>query len=111
MGWAMKDGRDDSNGAEQITKYERWIGELEARQRTLAASRSSYLRFFLGSLVASMFGYFWNVWFGAATVLTGVLFCGFGFYVVLVRLAEYRSELATLRETVRQFRAQRSEDA
>ena len=88
----------------QLEKIEGWIVELEARQRTLGASRTSYLRFFVASLVASALGFVWNVWIGAAALFTGVLFCAFGFYVVLQREAEYRRELAQFRETARKLR-------
>jgi len=89
---------------EQIEKYETWIRELEARQKTLAGSRQGYLRFFAGVLVASGAGFVWNPFLGAATLVTGVLFCAFGFYVVLGRERDYRDELVAMRRTAEDLR-------
>ena len=90
--------------AEQLARYEDWIRELEARQATLAGSRRRYLRFFVGVMVASIAGFVWSAWVGAATLFTGVLFCLFGVYVVLGRERDYRDELAATRRTVRDLR-------
>jgi hypothetical protein len=88
----------------QLAKYEAWIAELERRQTTLAGSRRGYLRFFAASLAVSSLGFVWNPWVGAGTLFTGVLFCAFGFYVVLRREGEYVRELAAVRETARRLR-------
>jgi hypothetical protein len=90
--------------AEQVTKYEAWIRELEARQRTLAASRSGYLGFFAAMLVVSTLGFAWNAWVGAATLVTGILFCAFGLYVVLARDGQYTREIEATRRTVTALR-------
>jgi uncharacterized membrane protein len=89
----------------QLAKYEAWILELEQRQRTLAGTRTGYLRFFTGALAASALGFFWNPWVGVGTLLTGIIFCAFGFYVVLRREGDYVRELAEARETTRSLRA------
>jgi len=88
----------------QLAKYDAWIAELERRQKTLAVSRPGYLRFFAGSVVVSALGFFWNPWVGAGTFFTGLLFCAFGFYVVLRRDGEYVRELTAVRETAQRLR-------
>ena len=90
--------------AEQVAKYEAWIRELEARQKTLAASRRRYLGFFVAALVASTLGFVWNAWVGAAGLVTGILFCVFGFYVVLARDGQYTREIEATRRTVTTLR-------
>lgn len=90
--------------AEQAAKYEDWIRELEARQKALAGSRQRYLTFFAAALVASTFGFAWNAWIGAATLATGILFCAFGFYVVLARDGQYTREIEATRRTARALR-------
>jgi hypothetical protein len=90
---------------EQLAKYEAWITELESRQKILAASRTGYLRFFVGALVASAGGFFFNLWIGAATLFTGVMFCAFGFYSVMIREGDYVRELKATRREVARIRA------
>jgi hypothetical protein len=88
----------------RLAKYDAWVEELERRQKTLAASRPGYLRFFAGSVVVSSLGFLWNPWVGAGTFVTGLLFCAFGFYVVLRREGEYVRELTAVRETAQRLR-------
>ena len=88
----------------RLAKYDAWIRELEQRQRTLAGSRLSYLRFFAGAGVVSCVGFAWNPWVGAGSLVTGVLFGAFGFYVVLRREGEYVRELGEARETAGRLR-------
>ncbi len=90
--------------AAQLAKYEAWIRELEARQTTLAGSRTRYLRFFIGAAIASIVGFAWNPWVGAGTLCTGLLFCLFGFYVVVVRERDYVRELEEARAMARRLR-------
>jgi hypothetical protein len=82
---------------EQLVKYETWIREIERRRDDIASKRTGYLRFFVGMLVASNLGFFWGVWFGVGSLLTGILCCLFGFYTVLYREGEYVDEIAWLR--------------
>jgi hypothetical protein len=96
--------------AEQLEKYEAWIRELESRQKILASNRAAYLRGFVVALVVSAAGFFWNTWIGAATLFTGILFCAFGFYVVMVREGEYVRDLKHTRREVYRLRAA-AEDA
>lgn len=90
---------------EQLAKIGAWIVELEARQKKLGASRTGYLRFFVGALAVSGLGFVWNLWFGVGAFLTGILFCAFGFYVVLVRESDYRHEIAQLRKDAERLRS------
>jgi hypothetical protein len=93
-----------SDNLAQLAKYEAWIAELERRRKTLATSRPGYLRFFAGSVVVSSLGFICSPWIGAGTFFTGLLFCAFGFYVVLRREGEYVRELTALRETAQRLR-------
>ena len=90
--------------AEQLEKYEAWIRELESRQKILASNRTAYLRGFVLAFALSALGFFWNTWIGAATLFTGILFCAFGFYVVMVREGEYVRDLKHTRREVHRLR-------
>ncbi len=89
---------------EKLAKYEAWILELESRQRTLATSRATYARLFAASLVLSFAGFFWNQWVGAGALLTGILFCIFGYYAIAVRQGDYERELKQTRREVARLR-------
>jgi hypothetical protein len=88
----------------RIEKYETWIHELEERERALAGSRRLYTRVFIGAVVVSVLGFFWSVWFGVAALLTGIMFCVSGFYMVLVRGDEYKREIQRNREELEKLR-------
>lgn len=89
---------------EKLAKYEEAIRELEARQAELEKNRGAYMKVFAVIVVASLAGFAWNVWLGAATLFTGALMGLFGVYVVRVRAGDYALELAHLRETVDDLR-------
>jgi hypothetical protein len=84
--------------AERIEKYEEWIRELEARKGNLASARRLYFRVFIGAIFVSVLGFFKSPWFGVGAILTGIMFCVCGFYMVLVRSDEYDRELRRNRE-------------
>ena len=92
---------DDS----QIAKYEAWTQKLEHLQAEVVRKRPIYYRIFVAIPVVSLLGYFWGFWFGVATLLTGIMVCGFGFYSVFMIEGDYEREIEGLRRSVAQFRA------
>jgi hypothetical protein len=96
--------------AERLAKYEAWILELEAREKKLAASRPRYARLFVAIPIVSTLGFVWNPWVGVGTLLTGIMCCAFGFYVVAVRADDYVRELRSMRAEVERLRAPRAEE-
>jgi hypothetical protein len=93
-----------SYAAERLAKYEAWLLELESRRTTLRKSRRRYLRFFLFVMFVSPLGWIWHPWIGAGAFITGVLFCAFGFYVVLFRGGEYDHEISQVRREIELLR-------
>ncbi len=91
---------------DKLEKYQEAIRELEARQQELEKSRGGYMKLFAGLVIISLAGFFWNVWLGAATFITGALMGLFGAYVVRVRAGDYALELDHLRETVDDLRGE-----
>jgi hypothetical protein len=89
----------------QLVKYEDWIREIERRQADIGVNRPRYLRFLVGLLFASLLGFIWGAWFGAGTLVVGILMCAFGFYTVLFREGEYEKELVHLRHVAAGLRA------
>jgi hypothetical protein len=88
----------------KISKYEAWLVELEARDAELARHRPGYLRLFGGTACASVLGFFWNVWVGVGSVLTGILVFVFGYYVLAIRRQDYAREIANARAELRRLR-------
>jgi hypothetical protein len=90
--------------AEKLARYEDAIRELESRQADLQKNRGGYMKLFVGLVVVSFVGFFWNRWAGVGTLVTGVLMWVFGVYVVRIRAGDYELELAELRQTAAELR-------
>jgi hypothetical protein len=88
---------------ERLEKYEAWVHTLESRQRELSSGRGMHVRLFLGFFVVSFAGFAFNRWIGIASVLTGMMCCAFGFYVVGVRANDYARELKVTRRELQQL--------
>jgi hypothetical protein len=91
---------------EKLALYEARIEEIERRQTNLARGRTGYMRLFVAIPVVSVLGFLFGVWFGAATLATGILMGIFGFYTVSVREGDYERELDGLRSVVDGLRAE-----
>jgi hypothetical protein len=89
----------------QIAKYEAWIQKLEHLHADVVCKRPVYYRIFVAIPIVSLLGFFWGVWFGVATLLTGIMMCGFGFYSVFMIEGDFDREIEGLRRSVANFRA------
>lgn len=101
----VSDSISPSSAADpRIARYESWISTLEGRTAKLAETRKQSLFFFGGAVLVSGLGFFFSPWFGTAALITGIMFCVSGLYIVFVRSNEYQKELEVARRELSRLR-------
>jgi hypothetical protein len=94
----------ESDGrADLLHRYAAWEAKLRENIDALARQRAAFYRIFFGALILSALGFFFGAWFGVASLVTGVAFCGTGLYLTTVRGHEYHDELSRTRAELRRL--------
>jgi hypothetical protein len=93
-----------------LQRYATWEAKLRENIVLLARQRTTFYRIFFGVLFTSTLGFFLGAWFGVASFLTGVAFCGTGLYLTMMRAYEYEEELARTRAELRRLTESRSDE-
>ena len=83
--------------ADLVNRYAAWEAKLRENIDALSRQRTTFHRIFFGALLVSAFGFLFGWWFGVASFLTGVAFCGTGLYLTMVRGHQYHDELSRTR--------------
>jgi hypothetical protein len=92
--------------ASLVQRYAAWEAKLRENIDALSRQRATFYRIFFGVWIVSTLGFFVGSWFGVASFLTGVAFCGTGLYLTTVRGREYDDELSRTRAELRRLRGQ-----
>jgi hypothetical protein len=95
---------DSATRADLVRRYAAWEAKLRENIAALARQRKTFYGIFFGVLFASTLGFLFGIWFGVATLLTGVAFCGTGLYLTTMRGLEYDDELSRARAELRRLR-------
>jgi hypothetical protein len=90
---------------DQLGKYEAWAARLEENITTLSRQRRAFYGILFGSVALSAIGFFFGVWFGVGTLVTGVMVCIAGLYISTTRRWEYERELARTRDEIAHMKA------
>jgi hypothetical protein len=94
---------ESSGHADLVQRYGAWEAKLRENIDSLSQQRTVFYRVFFGALIASTLGFFFGSWFGVASFLTGIAFCGTGLYLTIMRRHQYDGELLRTRAELRRL--------
>ena len=94
---------ESSAHADLVRRYAAWEAKLRENIDSLSRQRTAFHWIFFGALIASTLGFFFGSWFGVASLLTGLAFCGTGLYLTMMRRYQYNGELLRTRAELRRL--------
>ena len=96
-------GLESNAHADLVRRYSAWEAKLCENIATLARQRTLFHRIFVGGFVVSVLGFLFGTWFGVGALVTGVVWCGTGLYLTIMRAKHYREELSRTRAELRRL--------
>jgi hypothetical protein len=89
--------------ADLVRRYSVWEAKLCENIAALARQRTLFQWVFFGGLVLSALGFVFGAWFGVGSIVTGIVWCGTGLYLTIMRGKQYREELSRTRAELRRL--------